>query len=333
MTESDENPQSTAEPDSRPRRHHFVPRFLLAGFTPSGRSSDQLWEFDAVSNKARKRPPATAGATVDHYAVNIPGENPHTIEEYLGRVEMRAAPVVRSIVSTRRLPTGDDFIVLVYFLGLMYGRSPMISSLITRHREDVAAMSVRQAAISPRHYEAGMRIYPEGAAKPTYEIIQKWAKEENPFVLPQESVSAIAAQSAVYGMSEDSLNRIAARKWSLLVADEQASDFICCDCPMSIWWVHEAAQERFRQRGWPPALGYSSTETLLPIHRRVALLGHFDEAPELIVASQRKLMIANTRTAFHAQRYLYASTSSIDFWRNREDRADESLAAEVAIRD
>lgn len=320
-------------PESKPRRHHFVPKFLLAGFTLSGRSSDQLWEYDLVTKRGRKRPPASVGAAANQYAVNVPGESPHVIEEHLGRVERQAASVIRSIITTRSCPTGNDFVVLVYFLGLMYGRSPMISGLIASHYEGVAEMLVQQAALSRNHYQAAMRVYPDGAIRPTYETIQKWAQEENPFSLPAEHVSAIAAQSAVYGMSDDSLQRIAARNWSVLVADEQANDFICCDCPMSIWWVHEAAKQQFRQRGWPPPLHSVSTETLLPIHRRVALLGHFDEAPEVIVASQRQVMVANTRTAYYAQRYLYGSTASIDFWSNETGfvRADEPLAAVGAI--
>src|SRR4051812_14555421 len=38
-------------------RHHYVPCFLLAGFTPSGRKSDRLWSFDNERAKPQPRTP------------------------------------------------------------------------------------------------------------------------------------------------------------------------------------------------------------------------------------------------------------------------------------
>jgi hypothetical protein len=43
---------ATTKATPTPRRHHFLPQFYLAGFTPSGRRDDELW---ALSLKDGRR--------------------------------------------------------------------------------------------------------------------------------------------------------------------------------------------------------------------------------------------------------------------------------------
>lgn len=88
-----------------PRKHHYVPVFYLANFTPSGRKDNLLYVHDIERRQSRQMTPKSIAFQK--------GYNTLQVEESLSEFfEGPAATVIREILKTGELPAGEDFDVL-----------------------------------------------------------------------------------------------------------------------------------------------------------------------------------------------------------------------------
>ena len=213
-------------------RHHYVPRFLLAGFTPWGRKSDKLWSFDRERTKPEHRTTKAVAYEEDYYAVDVPGQPKDLIEPYFSKVETIAAPIIRDIVANRAIPAGTDYDNLMYFLGLMNGRSPAFRDALVGFQEESWHNRVKILASSRENYEAGLRGFPADKKKPTFEMIRKWAAEDK--FVEVANPSAMHAQEAMLGLDNENLRLLGSRNWTLLFAPDGGVQFVCSDNPISI---------------------------------------------------------------------------------------------------
>jgi hypothetical protein len=280
-------------------RHHYVPCFLLGGFTPSGRQSDKLWSFDRERSRPEHRAPKAVAFERDYYSVEVEGELDDRAETFFSLVETIAAPIIRDMIDSRVVPAGTDFANLMYFLGLTHGRSPAFRDALVRFHEDGMHNRVKLLASSRENYEAGMRGYPADKKKPTFEMMQKWAGEEKFVEIANPSV--LHLQGTMFSLDQGAVNVLGNRKWSLLFAEEDGVQFVCSDNPISIR-SSRAPFEHFV----PPGLAYSGTDFILPIHRRVALLGRFEGRSEVYDVGDEVVAAINTRTMSSSQRYIFA---------------------------
>jgi hypothetical protein len=298
-------PISEAEPEEGSdavhvaKRHHYVQRFLLAGFTPSGRKSDKLWCFDRERTKPEHRTTKAVAYEEDYYAVAVPGQPKDLIETYFSRVETVAAPIIQDMIANRVMPVGTDYANLMYFLGLMNGRSPAFRDALVGYQEDSWHNRVKILASSRENYEAGLRGYPADKRKPTFETIQKLAAEDK--FVEVANPSAMHAQGAMLGLDNENLKLLGSRNWTLLFAPDGGVHFVCSDNPISIR-DSGAPFERFV----PPGIVYAGTDFVLPIHRSVALLGRFEGTSEVHDVGDEVVAAINRRTMMSARRYVFA---------------------------
>ena len=97
------------------RRHHYLPVFYLAGFTPTGRRNDYLQIYDRDQNIIRRARPKNEGAERDFNAVEIVGLRPDVIEQGLSDFEDQTANIIREIARTKSIPMGDDLVNLLNY--------------------------------------------------------------------------------------------------------------------------------------------------------------------------------------------------------------------------
>lgn len=84
-------------PPSEPRKHHIVPAFYLAGFTPTGSAHGALQVFDYSTGKRYQTTPKKACRQTDFYRVEEPGLDPNYMENVLGWHEGVVAPFVKNV--------------------------------------------------------------------------------------------------------------------------------------------------------------------------------------------------------------------------------------------
>jgi Protein of unknown function (DUF4238) len=280
-------------------RRHYVPCFILAGFTPSGSQSDKLLSFDRERTRPEHRTPKAVAFEYGYYAVEAPGEPADRVEKYFSLVETIAAPIIRDIIANRVMPTGTDYADLMYFLGLTNGRSPSFRDALVRFNEERADLWIRIAASSRENYEAALRGFPADKRKPSFETLRKVAAQEKIIAIANPSV--LHVQGAMLGLDYGTINLLGNRKWSLLFAEEGSVQFICSDNPISI----RSSQAPF-EHFVPPGIAYLGTDFILPIHCRVALLGRFEGRAEVFDVGAEVVAAINLRTMSSARRYVFA---------------------------
>lgn len=111
----------------KPRKHHFVPRFYLAGFCPA--DSEMLAIYDRVRNQFRTQRPSEVAHRRDYYAYeDDQGNKSFDIEDGLGQVETAASAVIQKIDAGQEI-SEDDRETLAIYVGYQYTRTPVFQHM------------------------------------------------------------------------------------------------------------------------------------------------------------------------------------------------------------
>ena len=93
----------------QPRKHHYVPRFYLAGVTDNSRPDGRLYVLDKASGKQWPRSPKGTAHQRDFHLVNLgPGVDPMGVEKKLAHMEGQQSAVLKRILEEEALPPDDD---------------------------------------------------------------------------------------------------------------------------------------------------------------------------------------------------------------------------------
>ena len=119
---------SVKEPE--PRRHHYVPRCWLAGFTEVGDKDGKLWVTDLRRRKQWQTSPGSAGFIKDFYRLSDERIDPTFAEKALSQIEGEIAPILRRIDQELREPGVEEFEALLYFIATQWPRVPAFRPFI-----------------------------------------------------------------------------------------------------------------------------------------------------------------------------------------------------------
>jgi hypothetical protein len=284
---------------NRPRKHHYVPSFYLAGFTMSGSDEDRLNVFDHGQIKTWPTTPRNAGHARDFYAIDLgPDVDPAYFEsEVLARVEGEASRVIQTAVKTERLPERPDFDVLLNFVAVMAARTPRIRRLVGQVTDLFVKASV-QSLVATDEGRQQFRNYCQDAS---IEQNDDEAEQMRHFILSSEYEVDLDQTSHVQKIVElvdAMLPLLAQRHWSLGIAAPGVPDFVCSDAPVS-----GAPTNRF---GSEDEMHLANQHTLLsmPLTRRAVLLGCYEERPSMFYASEFGVLSMNAMTIAEAK-YVY----------------------------
>ena len=140
----DEKPRKTLV-TNQPRKHHYVPKFYLAGFTTSGSKDDYLYVLDQTVPKKFRAKPSELAHQRDFYVIETDDEQERiAIEKLFGEIEDMAAPVIKQITINNRLPSINDMIKLLHFVALMAMRVPAAIYTLNLPFEIACKMRLRQ---------------------------------------------------------------------------------------------------------------------------------------------------------------------------------------------
>jgi hypothetical protein len=298
------------------RHHHINPRFILAGFTESGKKTDRLWSFDSELSKSTRLPPKAVAWELDFYAVDAPGEPPDVVEKAFGAIEGIAAPIIREIIRTESLPSsssGSDLGDFLTFLALMYVRDRGWRETIASVPEQVMELRLKLALSSRGRWEAtradmAKRGYEGGTYEEMLEIVDSAG-----FGIKIANPGPLHVQQIAFGLQllPPLFSR---RNWSLLMAQPGAGDFVSSDNPAFIAWTVPGLSHLSS-----PGLGYLDTEVTFALHRRIAIVGSLEDRPEKVSATKELVADINGRTARHAVRFVYGPAN--DFvWSDQTGR-------------
>jgi hypothetical protein len=237
------------------RKHHYLPVWYLAGFTPSGQSSDHLWVIDLQEQRVRSSLPGKVACQRDLYSVNSVVTELDLFEHELGRRDSADAKLVRGVCqSPRTFFACLD--ALLEFAALIYVRSPNMRAQMTRWVEQHAGLPLEIAVEKP----------------------ESWIWLAERLVVPLQAVMAAVGTCAGAGartqawhvLAIDVLKRmmlriLASKKWSLCVS-QHGDAFVCSGSPLAVSWPEGHPSET------PPRFADAEAVVTFPLDRSTALV-------------------------------------------------------------
>ena len=286
------------------RKHHFVPVFYLAGFTPSGSRDDLLSVLDIQTGECRDSKPSGIGFEKDLYRVDHPEGASDVVEDTIAEfIEGPMAQVLSCLDATTYPLLSDDWLTILRFIAVLVVRVPRMRNSDTldaqRVTQFVNEMMFGTAELSERTITW---MQSEGVPLPEY------ADPENvrQAILTDLALTPFDRNWRMETMLEiaDTLVPILSeRKWVLLVAENDAGDFICSDSPVAMTWANH------KMHNQPMGFEMSDVVVTTPLSRRFALIGQYDGAQGIARIGKELVAFINRQTAAFAQRHLYASSS------------------------
>ena len=124
---------------SKPRRHHYLSQFYLAGFTSNGNKNGDLYCYDLKKMKVRKSKVKEEGH--EKYFNRIESDNlsEDYLENELSKFESDAVEVIRNIIINKSLPSAPkDWGTLLYYLALLGVRNPVIRKTLDEAKTNIS---------------------------------------------------------------------------------------------------------------------------------------------------------------------------------------------------
>ncbi|MBS1677915.1 MAG: DUF4238 domain-containing protein [Actinobacteria bacterium] len=126
-------------PESKARRHHYVPRFQLAKFTKDG---ENLFQLHTGTGQPRKTSPTDAAFKKDLYIYpDQDGGRVNVLEGIFATVENHAADSLRRLLADGEVSAGDRATISL-FLALQWSRTPGALKRAERLASDVLSSQV-----------------------------------------------------------------------------------------------------------------------------------------------------------------------------------------------
>jgi len=212
-----------------PRRHHYVPRCWLAGFTDTGEKEGRLFVTDLTRRNQWGASPGTAGFIRDFYRLEDEHvDDPVLAEKALSEIEDVIAPVLRSMNSEKRGPTKEELGHLLYFIAIQWTRVPAFRPLVLNLFDKISYERISEMLESPESLrrallDAGMDPDAPGAK---YEQMKRFHDDKAYKLTAPTDWYVLEAFKAV----ENILPGLKKRYWATLISP--SGSFIASDNPV-----------------------------------------------------------------------------------------------------
>jgi hypothetical protein len=172
-----------------PRRHHYVPKCWLAGFTESSENDGRLWVTDFSRQAQWPSTPDKAGHRRDFYRLSDRSPDPVAVEKFFSSLEDKVAPILRSIDQERRWPNNDELDVLLCFMAYQVVRVPWFRPFLLGILDEIARENLAKQLKSPETWTAALEKEGIGPDVPGagYESVKE-AFESGDFRITAETI-------------------------------------------------------------------------------------------------------------------------------------------------
>ncbi len=308
-------------PPPAARIHHYVPEFYLAGFTLAGTREDMLWVFDRQQERRWQGRPDQVARERDFYRID--GDKPNAVEDALGEFENHAAEVLRKVQAEWTLPEGGEELgTLLGFVGFQITRVPQFREMFESTKRHLTKSRSRFVLSQPKIFEQfaeemrrdGKEL-PEGI---TRETMLEFLEDESRYTIEIPNELTVKNMALMTG---ELLPILGKRAWSLFVAKDDEDDFICTDRPATL----------IPTAGAPPFFGFGTKETeiIMPLSRKLALVGNWDDEGQVFQADHGIVGLINQLMLDHAHRFVFSAREGFVVSTLRPAKDDNGGSAET----
>ena len=308
-----------------PVKHHYVPRFYLTGFTNESKEESKLYVFDTEKMDLRTSTPINEGFENHLYRLDTRPTDEgdildvFEIEKGFGNFEDVVSPILKKVRDTFELPEGEDLDILINFIALQSVRTPYHINNFDKPIQDISKMSMKMMLSTKERWESVVnrvkKEKPDFNPKLGYESMKKFVDKGNYDVIVARNYKLSMMLSSIDIM----ISLLGQRQWSLWIASDLMSHFICSDDPVTITWTNGLSAAGLQK---VPGFGMNNTNVIMPISKNIAIIGKF-EINTGAICSAHAVANINTRTMMFAKRYLYSNMESF-IYINKNQQLDNS---------
>ncbi len=293
------------------RNHHYIPQFYLKGFLDPSCSKEQFCVIDKIERRHFVTRPRNVGSQRDFNRVDIPGMPSDVVEKSLSEIEGEVAQVLKYVEDNATLPQGTDMDTLLYFVALLYGHNPPFRDNLSNSETAVIKQMLRLSLLNPERYESWAQQEREADKEVReYEEVKRFVEEENYDIRYGHGHHLRYELQSV----DKILSLLRHRQWSLFIAEEGASDFVCSDRPVALITIGDPPQNPDHPYNiGGPGLAQSNTELTMPLNRRMALFGSFKIPSVVDTVGEKVIADVNGRTILSAAKQIYCSNLDFKF--------------------
>lgn len=308
------------------RNHHYIPQCYLRGFLDPILKKEQLHVIDKIDRRHFVTTPRNVGSQRDFNRVNVPGKPIDEAEKMFGEIDGEIARILKDVEENATLPEGVDMVTLFYFVALLHVHNPQLRNNIADFETRVIKQILRCLTANRERYESQMqRVRPANEQTPKYESVKHFVEEES-FDLQYGHGHHLKYELESI---DNVVSLLSQRKWSLFVAEEGASDFVCSDRPVALISIGDPPENPDHPYNiGGPGLAHSDTELTIPLNRRMALFAVLDGSSYIGTVDEMTIARVNERTICSATRQIYCSSLDFKFLANETIKDGRELVNE-----
>ena len=319
--------------------HHYVSAFHLAQFTTAphlGRNA-KIYVLDLPKRALYRTAVKRAGGEGGYNAAQgIPGLGTEEMEAlFERRYETPAAPVLRAVNETHRMPRPRDLAVLLDYFAFLSVNNPSRRGAMNDAQQQMLFYMAQMMVAHPETFEAVQVEYRRDGVPllgdiPLDEL--RTTLENGTFRYDMPTTAHLRGM----GQIVDALRRLLGQRvWSLLIASADAPDFVCGDHPVVLTWTVERSRAMVaRGAEWPatvPGFAMDDTEVVVPLGRRVSIVGTYGGTARRLVADAQNVSGVNRRMLDTATAYVYSAESTFLFWEPPSALQDSSVLIDTGL--
>lgn len=291
---------------AEPKRHHYVPRFYLNGFTGA---KGQLFVVNRPTGHSFRTIPDNVAGENYFNRIEVEGMDPNALEKALAEFEAEVAPALERIKDTKSLAKEEERAHLVNFMAAIALRNPWRREAIGQIYDEAARGQLQAKFGTKETWEKSVAEMKEsgiwnGAAGVTFEEMQEALNNTN-FPIPKE-LNMIVEIDHHDHLTELLWNR----KWQVVVAKEGTGGFVTTDDPVCLRWTDGQPHS-----GLSPGFALEGTEIIFPLSTTLVLRGCFEGEENVVEADADLVGMINSLVITNAQNQVYAHDHSFKFMR------------------
>jgi len=306
---------------AKKKKHHYVPVFYLKGFVDP-HNKPYIWIYEKGNLDVRKASARDIATQKHYYSFTTPeGErDSETFEKILGKIEGKAAPVIKNIKERKAL-TNEQRVWFAFFLAFTMTRVPSFRENIERATGEI----MKKANQIWASYPAGFESMIEKFEKDTGNKIEMPVEELRKFVLEgQYDVKVDSQFSLAMILIAKALAPIFYNmNWAFLEATEDYK-FVTSDNPLSFF-----DPTRGPKFFYGVGLLNRNIEITFPISKDLMFLGTWKQSEGYKKFSNKLVKDMNRRTVISALRFVFASEYSDTLNRFVQKYKDSAPRVEV----
>ena len=298
--------------------------------------NEQIHVIDVNDKRHFETGSNAIAAQTDFNRINIEGHAMDEIESHLSDIEGQAATVLNDIAQNARLPQNRDMDVLVVYVGILALNNPQVRKGLRNIDRETERQRMREMVETPETYES--RMSESEIENPIeYEAMRTFVENEEYTISVEDPGGYYLARvfDALYDFVLPLFNYM---KWSLLIAEDNAGDFITSDRPAFFFGINNVVLDTLSRYTRvssglilpTPTPGlHTNLELSMPLNPRMAIYVTDPDALAPIKHADRKTVaMINKRIIDSAAKQIYCSNLDFEYLDNDQIQSGRDLIDE-----